>query len=155
MNPVVRHYGRVHRGKKIYYNQPLFDRQIEALEGKEFVEIIKEKHKKPSLDQHGYYRGGILGTCMQTEYFAHFHNEDQIHEDFFAPMFLSYSVQVVTPKESYLQKKIRSTADLSRKEYSEFIEKVKGWCIENDIVILDADAYENKFYKTINTDDNN
>jgi hypothetical protein len=152
MTPVVRHYGRVHRGKKIYYNQPLFDRQMESLEGKEFVEVIKEKHKKPSLDQHGYYRGGILGTCLQTEYFAHFLNEEKVHS-FFADLFLKYSEQVITPKESYFIYKIRSTADLSRKEYSEFIEKVKGWCIENDIVILDAESYESKYYKTINKDD--
>lgn len=145
----VKHYGRIERGKKKYYNPDLYQRQILSLEGREFCEVITERKKKPSTDQHAYYRGGILGTCIKTEYFAHFNDEEQIHEDFFAPMFLSYSVQIITPKESYIQKKVRSTADLSRKEYAEFIDKVIMWCAENGIEILSPDDYYQTYYKTV------
>jgi len=149
----IRHYGRVVKGKKVYYNPELYKKQMESLEGKEFEEVIKEKHKKPSLDQHAYYRGGILGTCIKYPYFEHFDNEDQIHDDFFAPMFLSYSVQVVTPNESYIVKKVRSTADLSKKEYAEFIDRVLTWCGQNEIHILTEEEYDSKFYKTIYKDE--
>lgn len=136
-------------GKKTYYNPSLYQSQLQALEGKEFCEIIEEKHRKVTTSAHAYYRGGILGTCIQTDYFSHFANEDAIHDNFFAPMFLSYTVQVVTPTKSYLQTKIRSTADLSSKEYSEFIDKVRFWCDENDIKTGEAKDYHSKYYKTI------
>lgn len=145
----VKHYGKIENGKKIYYNIPLYKQQLQALEGMEFVEIIEEKPKKASVDQHNFYRGGILGTCIQTEYFSHFANEDAIHEDFFAPMFLSYTVQVTTPKESKIVTKVRSTADLSKKEYSEFIDKVLNFCGENDIHVLPPEQYHSRYYKTI------
>lgn len=146
---MIKHYGVVKNGKKIYHNPFLYKQQLQALEGKEFMELIEEKHYKPSQDQHSYYRGGILGTCIQTEYFSHFANEDAIHADFFAPMFLSYTVQVVTPEKSYIQTKIRSTAELTKKEYSEFIEKVINWCGLNEIEIAPAELYHSRYYKTI------
>lgn len=147
---LINHYGRINKGRKEYYNFPLYKKQIEALEGKEFIEHIFEKPKKVSADQHGYYRGGILGTCIKTEYFAHFAKEDDIHDDFFAPMFLSYTQRVKTPEKSYIITKIRSTADLTKKEFSEFIEKVIAWCAENDIEIGEPEAYYSRYYKTIN-----
>lgn len=150
MKLLVKHYGRIEGGKKIYYNIPLYKQQMAALENKEFVEIIEEKPFKASLDQHSYYRGGILGTCIQTEYFAHFAKEDDIH-DFFADMFLKYSIQVNTSKGSKIIYKIRSTADLTKKEYSEFIDKVKFWCADNGITILEPEQYHSRFFKTINT----
>lgn len=145
----IRHSGRIIHGKKIYDNPFLYKSQLQALEGKNFVEIIEEKHYKPSKDAHGYYRGGILGTCIQTEYFSHFANEDAIHDDFFAPMFLSYTVQVVTPNKSYIQQKVRSTADLTKKEYSEFIDKVLNWCGLENIEIGTTEQYHSRYYKTI------
>jgi hypothetical protein len=149
MKLLIKHYGKIINGKKIYYNQPLYNQQLISLEGKEFVEVIEEKHRNPSPDQHKFYRGGILGTCIQTEFFSNFPTEDAIHENFFAPMFLSYTQQVITPKESKIITKVRSTADLSKKEYSEFIEKVIGWCIENDIQIGSPEDYHSRYYKTI------
>lgn len=151
MNLLVKHYGKVINGKKIYHNPFLYKQQLQSLEGKDFCEIIEEKHVKASVDMHGFYRGGILGTCIRTEYFAHFANEDAIHNDFFAPMFLSYTQQVITPKESKIITKIRSTADLNKKEYSEFIEKVLAWCGENDIKVLEPQEYHSRYYKTIKT----
>lgn len=151
MKHTIKHRGRVVGGKKLYDNPFLYKQQLQELEGKNFVEIIEEVHKKPSVDQHKFYRGGILGTCSQTEYFAHFPNNDKIHE-FFADMFLSYTEQVVTPDKSYIRQKVRSTADLSKKEYSEFIEKVIAWCeTEAGITVGDAEQYHSRYYKTIKT----
>lgn len=149
MKLLIKHYGVVKNGKKLYHNPFLYKQQLQALEGKEFVEIIEEKHRNASPDQHRFYRGGILGTCIQTEYFSHFPTEDSIHENFFAPMFLSYTQQVITPKESKIITKVRSTADLSKKEYSEFIEKVINWCGSEGIEIGNSEDYHSRYYKTI------
>lgn len=148
MKLLIKHYGKVMNGKKIYYNQPLYNQQLIQLEGKEFVELIEEKPVKPSLDAHGYYRGAILEACRNSEYFATFENNEKIHE-FFADTFLLYSEQVVTPDKSYIRYKTISTASLTKKEYSAFIEKVRFWCDENGIITPDADSHHSRYYKTI------
>lgn len=150
MKLLIKHYLKIINGKKIYHNPDLYRSQIQSLEGKECVEIIEEKPIKVTLDQHGYLRGGIYGACANSEYFAHFENNDKIHE-FFADMFLSYTEQVVTPDKSYIRHKVRSSADLTKKEYSEFIERVRFWCDENGISTPDSDQYHSRYYKTIKT----
>lgn len=150
MKLLVKHYGKVMNGKKTYYNPSLYKQQLQLLEGKEFVEIIEEKPIKVTLDQHGYLRGGVYGACANSEYFADFANNDKIHE-FFADMFLSYTEQVVTPDKSYIRHKTRSTASLTKKEYSEFIEKVRLWCDSEGISTPDPQDYHSRYYKTIKT----
>lgn len=147
MKTNISHYGEVKRGKKVYYNPDLYQRQIDSLEGRKFVEIIKPITKKPSLGQYGYYRGGILIACHLSEMFCHFDNKDDVHTLYFAKKFLSYTRLVVLPNEKYEVMVTRSLADLDREEMSEFIERVKADCAMNGIEILSPEDYYNKYYQ--------
>jgi hypothetical protein len=145
----VKHYGKVEKGKKKYFNPIMYAKQLEALEGKEFVEIISERPKKRTPDQHGYYFGGVLGTCLKSELFSHFNSPEEIHEAFFGPQFLSYTIRVEMGREVYNQKKERRLSSLNRKEFAEFIDKVIRWCAMHDIIILSPDDYYQEYYKTV------
>lgn len=147
MKVQIKHYGKIKNGKKEYYNTDLYDQQMIALEGKEFVEIIKELHEKPTLSQYGYYRGGILPFCHQSEYFKHFDTKDDIHSLFFAKKYLSYTKLVALPNEQYEEKDTRSLADLDKSEMSEFIDRVIAWCYENNIHVPSSEEFYNKYYQ--------
>lgn len=150
MNTLIRHRGKVKDGKLIYYIPELYANNIRALESKEFELVIKEKSKRASTDQFAYYRGGILGTCYETEMFSHFNGRDEIHENYFAPLFLSYKVMVELPTKKYELTKVRSLADLNMKEFSEFITRVIAHCeSELGITIASSEDYYITKYKTI------
>jgi len=148
MKLLIKHYGKVLNGKKIYYNQPLYNQQLIQLEGKEFCEIIEERARKITVPQHNYYRGGILPACFESEMFNGFDKPDDIHTYYFSPKFLSYTKVINLPngnKKEIIQ--YQSMADLTSKETSNFIERVLADCAENQIIILSPDEYYNKFYK--------
>jgi len=142
----VKHSGEVRGGVKYYDNPDLYRQQLQELEGKRFVEIIKEQHKKPTVNQNGFYRGGILPTCHSSEIFSHFDTKDDIHTNYFAPKFLSYVVQVQIKNERYEIKKVRSLTELSEKEFALFVERVLVECAELGIEVLDPSQYYNKYY---------
>jgi len=148
---ILKHFGKVVNGKRIYYNFNLHAETLHDLEGQEFEEAIKLKHKKVSTDAHGYYRGGILGECMEYELFKGW-KRDEIHDDHFSPLFLSYkkTVKYIAGEETMFRDKIetQSTADLSSKDMFEFCEKCIQWCAENGIVIHSPEQYILSKYKT-------
>jgi hypothetical protein len=148
MKPIIKHFGYVKEGRKHYYNPALYTDQIRSLEGKEFVEEIKERHNKATVNQYNYYRGAILPICHQSEMFSSFNTKDDIHENYFAPMFLSYTVLVeVKGKPAYEQVKVRSLANLSMAEMKEFIQRVVAECETNGISVPPPEAYYNKYYQ--------
>lgn len=145
----IRHYGKIENGKKTYYNSELYRQQIAELEGQEFEEVIKKRHRKMTNDQSAYYRGGVLGTIAKHDAFIHFNKPDDIHEDIIAPMFLGYTKMVKIRDEQWEKKMVRSTADLNKDEMREFIEKVISWAaIEFGIIILDSTQYYLTLHKT-------
>lgn len=150
-NTAIRHYGKVINGKRIYYNNDLHQEYINDLEGQEFEETIKLKFKKVSTDAHGYYRGGILGECLNYEIFRGWERED-IHTNHFAPMFLSYikRVKYISGEDTLYRNKIeiQSTASLNSKEMFEFCEKCIQWLAEKGIVIHSPQDYLLGKYKT-------
>ena len=147
----LRHYGKVIDGKRIYYNDKLHNESVYALEGREFEEVIKLKHKPVSTDAHGYYRGGILGECMDYEIFRGW-SRDEIHDQHFAPMFLSWkkTVKYMAWEETLYRDKteIDSTASLNSGEMFEFCEKCIQWCAEHGIIINSPQYYLLGKYKT-------
>jgi len=143
----IKHSGEVRNGVKYYDNPDLYRQQLQELEGKRFIEIIKEKHRTPSNGQYGFYRGGILPICYTTEMFSYFDNKDDIHSNYFAPKFLSYKVVVKVKNERYEITKVRSLTELSEKEFAMFIERVIIECSELGIEIPDHNQYYNKYYK--------
>jgi len=147
MNLDIKHHGRIVDGKKQYYNRELYMDQIAALNGKEFVEIIKEKHVKPSTDQHGYYRAAILITCYKTEMFNSLDNKDCVHDDYFAPKFLGYYKPVTVSGRTTEHFKVRSLADLNKDEMTEFINRVLAECEELGISCPQPEEYYQKYYQ--------
>lgn len=150
---VIKHFGKVVNGKRIYYNKELHQQFINDLEGKEFEEVIKIKFKKVSSDAHGYYRGGILGECLNYEMFASW-TRDELHERLFAPMFLSYNTTVKSLNkegETVYENttKIESTSSLSSKEMFEFCNKCIQWLAEHGIIVHSPEEYLLGKYKTI------
>lgn len=147
MKITIKHSGHVKNGKKVYDNPDLYREQIQALEGRNFVEEIKEKKVNASMSQYGYYRGAILPTCHKSEMFNSFDKKDDIHDNYFAPQFLSYTVLVKLPGKTYEQIKVRSLADLSVDEMSVFIERVIAFLAENNIDVPAPEEFYNKYYQ--------
>jgi hypothetical protein len=148
---ILKHFGKIINGKCIYYNNDLHNEYLHDLEGQEFEETIKLKHKKVSNDAHGYYRGGILGECMEYEIFAGWEREE-IHVRHFARMFLTYKrvIKYLDGLETKFkeEKYILSTGDLSSKEMFEFCERCIQWCAENGIIIQSPEQYILGKFKT-------
>lgn len=138
----LRHYGKIVNGKKEYFNPILYKQQLDALEGQEFEEVIKKRFRKVSEDQHAYYRQGVLGTCIQSDQFMHFNKPDDIHNEVIAPMFLGYTTRRELNGKVYEAQHVTSTADLSKDEMREFIDKVIAWLLmEFNIQILSPEQY--------------
>lgn len=146
---IYHHYGKVTNGALVHYNWPLFKQTLSSLEGLEFDLILKEKHKRVSLDTHGYYRGGIIKECMQYEIFGGW-DENDIHE-FFADMFLKYTKTLIRSdiNKRILVTKVQSTAELNQREMNEFIDKVIAWLANEGIVIHSPEQYFLGKYKTV------
>lgn len=149
----VKHFGKVaDNGNLSFYHLNLWDDQRFSLRGKEFELILREKHKKPSVNQFGYYFGCILGVCLTCEQFSHYQTREEIHKDVFSPLFLSYKIKVVVGKKSWIKDVSRSLADLSKAETSEFIQNVLNFCAQEGIVVPEAESYVEKHYREINLD---
>lgn len=147
MKVLVKHFGHVKGGQTIFLNQRLYKSQLDGLEGCEFELTIKKRTRKPTVDQGAYYRGGILGTCHDSEMFSHFENADMIHDEYFSPLFLSYKKLVTVGSKTLEITNIRSMADLDREETSKFIERVIAHCeSELGIHILTPEEYYSKHY---------
>ena len=146
MNISLNHYGIVKGGKKIYFNQPLYDSQVQSLEGKQFVEIIQEVHRKPSISQNNYYRGCILPACYSSEKFSHLDNKDQIHSLYFAKKYLTHIELVEIGGEKYEVSITRSLADINTDEMREFTNKCIADAETSGISIPDPADFYNKFY---------
>ncbi len=136
------------KGTLAFYKKDLWNTVKQKLIGKEFEIVIRERFYPVTKDQHAFYRGGIIPTCMETEAFAGM-TKDEIHEVFQAK-FLSYEKQVSYRKKGAVRKKVQtftlSTAQLSTKEMNTFIENVLDFLATLDIHPLTPEEYENKKY---------
>jgi hypothetical protein len=149
-NPIIKHYGKIApNGNISFYDAELWANQRMELRGKEFELVIKQRTRRPTSNQFGYYWSGILGTCLTCEMFSHFLTAEDIHKEVFAPQFLSYQTKFYLGKIIYTRTHVRSLGELTKQETNEFIEQVLNWCKENDIDILPADQYVTKFYTEI------
>lgn len=145
----IKHQGKVVGGKIVHCNPDLYQQQLYELESKEIYILVKERHRKVTSSQQGFYRGGILPSCHNSEIFSYFDTKDDIHTNYFAPKFLSYIVPVKIKNEQYEVKKVRSLTELNDKEMSVFIERVLAECTELGILILSPEEYSNKNYNNI------
>jgi len=136
-----RYYGRV-LSKQLNFD-PLsiarFTGALEKLEGKEFELHLREKVKRVSDDQHGYYRAGIIRTAAQAEIFGGW-TEEEIHQ-YFADMFLGYSYHKKLGNITVERRGTRSTASIGKKEMQQYIEHVISWLALNNIQVKSPDEY--------------
>lgn len=147
----IKHFGKITlSGKICFYDTEMWENQKTSLAGKDFELIIKERHRRPSLSQFGYYFGGILKTCLQDEKFSHYTKVEEIHEEIFRPMFLAYQVRVVVGNKKWDKVCVKSLTELSKEETSQFIENVLNFCASEGIEILPAEQYTDKYYREIN-----
>tara|TARA_R110000868_G_scaffold193366_3_gene438261 strand:+ start:14 stop:478 length:465 start_codon:yes stop_codon:yes gene_type:complete len=149
-NIQIRHFGRVlPNGNISFYNVELWQEQRESLAGKEFELTIKERHKRPSVSQFGYYWGAILKTCLQNESFSHYTTVEELHKEVMAPMFLCYQIRVVVGKKKYDKHMVKSLTELNKKETSEFIDNVLNFVAQEGVIVLSPESYTDKYYREI------
>ncbi len=127
----------------------LYNTNLLQLEGCEVEEIVKKRTRRVTNDQNAYYYGVILPICFQHEAFSHYNKSDDIHEDYFADKFLSYTKVVTLPDGKVVNKtKVTSTSSLSSEEMSKFIEKVlMDAAQEFGLIIKTPEEYFNTLYK--------
>lgn len=149
-NIQIRHFGRVlPNGNISFYNVELWQEQRESLAGKEFELTIKERHKRPSVSQFGYYWGAILKTCLQNESFSHYTTVEELHKEVMAPMFLCYQIRVVVGKKKYDKHMVKSLTELNKKETSEFIDNVLNFVAQEGVIVLSPESYTDRYYREI------
>lgn len=149
-NPIIRHFGNISEDGTISFNDDeLWENQRMSLRGKRFELVIKERVQKPSPNQFSYLFGGILPTVMSCNEFSHYTDAKELFDDYFAPKFLSYQVLVRKGKKSWLQTKTKGLSDLNKKEMSELVDKMLIWCAQEEIEVLDSEAYVTKKYREI------
>ncbi len=144
---IYRHYGKVVNGIKKYYDTALQQQSINELEGKDFEEIIKEKHINVSTDQFGYYHAGIIEECLKFERFRGWAHDDV--DDFFSDMFLKINKTLDLNDGNYyiVSKTVSKGSGFSKREMVEFIEKCIVWCAQNGIIIKTSEEYYLGRYK--------
>ena len=150
MNVTIRHFGRcLDNGNIVFYNKEIGDEQRSVLAGKEIELVIKERHKRPSVSQFGYYWGGILKTCLQHESFSHYTTVEELHKEVMAPMFLSYQIRIVVGKKKWDKTMVKSLTELNKRETSEFIDNVLNFVAQEGVLILPPEQYTDKYYREI------
>ncbi len=148
----IRHYGIV-RGKKILlHNLPLFNKNIESLEGKQIEFTIKEKHETPTTDQYAYYRGGIIETALTAECFGGWTGDEV--DKYFSDKHLGYNVEQIIRKKSGVEHRLTRVipskdSSFPRKKMAEFIDKCIMELAEESIIVLTPEQYKVDKYKTI------
>lgn len=148
----IKHFGKISNGKRLYYNVELHNESIAKLEGQEFEEVIKLKHKRVSHDAFGYYYGACIETALEFEMFGGW-NKDEV-DDFFSDMFLSYTKTLCIKHDNGVEefrtiKKVESKGQgFSSKQMSIFVEKVIGWLAEHNIIVPPSENFVRGKYKT-------
>lgn len=152
IEPTIRFYGTIKNCHRSYYKPLLHNEALVALEGQEFEETLRPRFRETTVDQHAYYRAGIVKSCcMESEVFGGWTSEE-VH-DHFAEKFLSYQKikEIHTPKGAVLVEiTVReSTADLGVKRMKEFIDKVLNYLAsDHDLHPLSPEDYVNAKYAT-------
>ncbi len=122
--------GKIENGKIVYNDEGLKDKHIASLEGEEVSVVIKKWKKIRSGSQNKYLWGVVYQTISE---FTGYETED-LHNHF---------------KTHFLKKKVGkltttySTAGLTTKEFTEYIEKIKRFANKRlDLIIPEANEVD-------------
>ncbi len=147
-NLLIKHFGYVAHNVFTPVDRQKYNNQLAGLDGKKCALMIEEVEDNATVDQHAYYRGAVIKTCLKSEYFAH-SSDDDVHE-LFTTLFLGYVVFINTGGLVWSDQRYYSTAKMKKKPFAEFLEKVIAWCAEHNIIIHSPEDYYLECFKTIN-----
>lgn len=121
-------FGKVEKGKIVLDNPAKYLTQVSKLEGKPIELTLQKKRTIRSLTQNSYYWGVVVEIL--SDHFGYF--PDEMH------MALKYKFLQEHPQNSSLVK-IRSTANLSRDEFTGYVNRIILWAAtEYQIYIPDS-----------------
>lgn len=150
--PVLRHYGIMKAGIIHLHNLPLYQKNAAELEGKRIEFTVTEEREKPSVDQHAYYRGGVLETGLTAECFRGW-TADQLHAFFIDGFFgIDRLVCIKLKNGQTIERIIRdkpSLADLGKKDMAEYIDKCISFLAIEGVVVHTPEQYKLAKFKTI------
>lgn len=148
---IPKFYGRIIDGVRYYHKPMMYREYMKQLEGKEFEEIIIERQKEASTDQHAYYRATVRWLCVEMETFAGW-DEKVLHQFIARKLLGRVIVQEFTHKDGSITSEeitiVPSTAQLSRKEMSKFIDSFLNWLGLEGIYPPEPDQFVTKKYAT-------
>lgn len=147
---ILRFYGVVRNGVRLYYKPGLHSQLLKDLEGKEFEETLAFRREEATKNEHGFYRVLTRWLTFETELFGGW-DENVVHK-FFANEFLSHTETQTIHLNDGIEKTVsfkvtRSTAELSKAEMAEFIGKVIRWLADQGIVAPDPEDFVVKKYR--------
>jgi len=119
-----KHFFTVREGKFIFESKGMLGFIKSQFEGKRGYAIFEEAHSGPSVDQYGYYFGGIIRSeCMQSEAFQG-HTEKQVHYI----LLMQIDPQIISFEHPEKGRQIiEYPPDIkkwSKRKFAEYIEKV-------------------------------
>lgn len=142
-----RFYGKTKSGK-LMFSEENMKRWMAVLQDIEFgsgeFELeIKQREYNANSSQFGYLYGGVYREALLTNKFKSW-TEDEM-EEHFGNLFLAERITIEVPgKPVEVKRIIKSTSSLSRKELSEFIERVIAWLANEGIAVSGSEDYYTK-----------
>lgn len=112
---IIKHFCTVKGGRVIHSDTIRWQKQLNALNGKECYITIAKKTKQRSLNQNAYYWPVIVEIL--SDYFVYTKNE--MHE--------ALKWQFLRVEESGKPTRVRSTASLSTVEFEAFTREIREW----------------------------
>jgi hypothetical protein len=133
MNPIF--LGKIDKGNIILRERDKFYLYLRSMDNQEVEVIVRRPRRSRTDQQNRWYWACVVG--IPAEHFGY--TVDEMHESF-KYLFLR------RPEEPGKPVTMRSTTDLSTKGFTEYVEKCRQWCAEQNIVIPDPDQvdYEEK-----------
>lgn len=119
-----KHYFKVEKGVFSFENKEMFEYKRLNLEGKRGYAIIEEVEEEISVDQYGYYFGGIIrGECMRSNTFAGL-SDRQIHSILFSDI-RSFTKGILMPDgTTRLVTVMEDFHSYKKRDMSKYIEEV-------------------------------
>lgn len=128
INPIF--FAKIKDGNVLFSDKELLKAHLTGLEGKD-VDVIVRRHRKDRTNsQNRYYWGCVV--AIPAQHFGYY--SEEMH-DAFKWLFL-------IREEQGKPKTVRSTADLSTLEFTDYVEKCRQFCAENGLFIPDPDSVD-------------
>lgn len=138
---IERHYGKIVNGKfeQTPRNAERYKNALKRLEGKDFELEIREVQSHATNSQYAYFRNGIIRTCLKTEMFGGWDEQEIINH--FTDNFLRTVRFKQAGKEVLGISSTKQISNLSKADMSQFIENVLNWLSMHNISVGAPEDY--------------